>query len=150
MSPISPVHERVRQMRRVGASLDRELNDGELRAYRAAKSRASRTSFDLSSEDFRIMVAAAGGRCEMTKIAFSDEIASGLRIRPFRMSIDRIDSALGYTIENCQLVCSIFNIAKNAASAQLIHTIMLEYARANGVIPADNLVLKKGMARWEY
>lgn len=150
MGPISPVHGRARQKRRVGAQLNRELDRGELRAFRAAKSCSSRTCFDLPEAEFRMLVAAANGRCEMTNIAFSDDVVSGLRIRPFRMSIDRIDSALGYTIENCQLVCSIFNIAKNAASMQLVHTVMLEYARANGVVPPDNMVLNKGIARWDY
>lgn len=150
MGPVSPRLLQARQLRRHGAHLTRDLSKDELRAYRAAKSRRARTHFDLSLAEFRLMVAAANGRCEMTNITFSDDVASGLRIRPFRMSVDRIDSALGYTLENCQLVCSIFNVAKNAASEQLVHTVMLEYARANGVTPPDSLVLKKGTDRWEY
>lgn len=86
----------------------------------------------------------------MTRIAFSDEFFEGLHIRPFRMSIDRIDSNLGYTIENCQLVCAIFNIAKNAASVQLIHTVMLEYARANGISAPEHMIRTKGFNRWDY
>lgn len=150
MGPVSPRLQKARELRRHGAHLGRELTEGELRPYLAAKARHGRTHFALSLSDFRLMVAAANGRCEMTNITFSDEVASGLRIRPFRMSIDRIDSALGYTLENCQLVCAIFNIAKNAASEQLVHTVMLEYARANGVTPPDSLVLKKGADRQEY
>ena len=32
---------------------------------------------------------------------------------PFGPSIDRIDSAKGYTQDNCQIVCKMYNFAKN-------------------------------------
>ena len=50
------------------------------------------------------------GRCEQTGIEFDFDFSTK---HPFRPSVDRIDSRLGYTPENCQLVCCIFNLAKS-------------------------------------
>lgn len=48
------------------------------------------------------------GKCEVTGLPFEWSIGS-----PWAPSLDRIDSARGYTHENTQLVCWIYNQAKN-------------------------------------
>lgn len=56
------------------------------------------------------------GVCERTGLSFDYKlgIVDCLDSRnPYFPSIDRIDSSLGYTETNCQLVCVIYNYAKN-------------------------------------
>ncbi|MCP3686752.1 MAG: hypothetical protein GY861_29285 [bacterium] len=48
------------------------------------------------------------GKCCKTDIEFVYEYNS-----PYAPSIDRIDSSKGYTKNNCQIVCKIYNFAKN-------------------------------------
>lgn len=48
------------------------------------------------------------GVCTMTGISFIYEANS-----PYTPSIDRIDSDKGYTQDNCQIVCKMYNLAKN-------------------------------------
>lgn len=50
------------------------------------------------------------GRCEVTDLAFDD--TKDPYVNPFYPSIDRIDSSKGYTKDNCQVVCMMFNNAK--------------------------------------
>jgi hypothetical protein len=50
------------------------------------------------------------GRCEVTGLIFND--TKDPYVNPFYPSIDRIDSSKGYTKDNCQVVCMMFNNAK--------------------------------------
>ena len=56
------------------------------------------------------------GRCEKTGIRFRyEKTKNGLGgITPFSPSVDRINSDEDYTIENAQIVCSMYNIGKGA------------------------------------
>ncbi len=47
------------------------------------------------------------GACEVTGIRFVQGVRS-----PWNASVDRRDSAKGYTIDNCQMVVYMYNIAK--------------------------------------
>lgn len=49
-------------------------------------------------------------RCEATGIKF--DMSKKPYLNPLYPTIDRIDSEKGYTKDNCQIVCHIFNIAK--------------------------------------
>ena len=152
MGPVLPSLYRSIKRARRDACLDRELSIMEMAVFRAAKSRSSKKGwmFDLTLDDFKAMVAANAGRCEATKIKFSDERVEYLNYRPFKMSIDRIDSSKGYFSDNCQLVCAFFNMAKNLASGELVHLIALEYARAQGCAIPDFLVEVTDEDRWQY
>lgn len=61
----------------------------------------------------------AVGICERTGLPFvfkketSDLLLSQRRNNLWFPSIDRIDSSLGYTENNCQMVCVMYNVAKN-------------------------------------
>ena len=48
------------------------------------------------------------GTCARAGIAFSTSMTG-----PFAPSIDRIDTTRGYVLGNCQLVCALYNFAKN-------------------------------------
>ena len=50
---------------------------------------------------------------------------TGHNLRP--ISLDRIDSDLGYTIDNVQLVCKWINLAKNTASNEQILAVLREF-----------------------
>lgn len=77
------------------------------RARSGAKLRGK--PFKLKLPDVINMVERAAGRCEVSSVYFSKEIVAGTR--PFAPSIDRINAALGYTPENCRLVCYGVNVA---------------------------------------
>lgn len=72
----------------------------------ASKGRANDLPDGWAKEQF----ARQGGRCAMTGVAF---VKSRFKHAPLAPSIDRIDSTLGYTPDNCRLVTYIVNCAKN-------------------------------------
>lgn len=84
--------------------------------YRYSKKNAlnRKKTFDLTYDEFEVLVEKANGRCMFSGIVFSNAYAleSGVK-RPFAPSIDRIDSKKGYSLENCRLVCVIVNLAMN-------------------------------------
>lgn len=52
------------------------------------------------------------GRCEATGIKFLYERNGRGGVTPFSPSVDCIDPEKGYTVENTQIVCSMYNIGK--------------------------------------
>lgn len=79
----------------------------------AAYSRAKRRDHEcvLSLSDLKFICLRSAGRCEVTGVRFSDQLAPSARVRPYFQSLDRIDSSKGYSIGNCRLVCADVNIA---------------------------------------
>jgi len=73
------------------------------------RARAKNLEFTLSREFVEKGV--LSGKCAVTKLKFSKKSSSKTH-RSFAASIDRIDSKLGYTDSNCQIVCWIYNRAK--------------------------------------
>jgi len=73
------------------------------------RARAKNLEFTLSREFVEKGV--LNGKCAVTKLKFSKKSSSKTH-RSFAASIDRIDSKLGYTDSNCQIVCWIYNRAK--------------------------------------
>lgn len=69
--------------------------------------------FTLTIEEFESLVERAQGRCMITGIPFEFARVSGSMRRPFAPSIDRIDSAKGYSADNVRLVCVLVNLAMN-------------------------------------
>ena len=49
------------------------------------------------------------------------------------MSLDRIDSSKGYTVENCRLVCTAVNLAMNEWGEDVLERIALYYRRKRGI-----------------
>lgn len=68
--------------------------------------------FDLASSDYAEIVNRCAGHCEVSGIPLENDLPNGKR-RPFAPSLDRINSSLGYTRENCRIVCVIVNLALN-------------------------------------
>ena len=53
------------------------------------------------------------GCCEVTGLPLELQISKIGQIHPWGPSVDRIDSSLGYTKQNCQIVCWAYNMAKS-------------------------------------
>jgi hypothetical protein len=66
-----------------------------------------------------------GFKCEKTGIPF---VFDETKKHPFSVSIDRIDSSGGYTPDNCQLVCFMYNQCKNEWHDDHVHDFCIAYA----------------------
>ena len=82
---------------------------------------------ELGMAELRTLIARAGRCCEVTGIPFSyDRVGPSSRSRsPWGMSLDRIDSSKGYTVENCRLVCTAVNLAMNEWGEDVLERIAL-------------------------
>ena len=76
--------------------------------------------FDLTVEWIEARINA--GFCEKTGIQFDLRDRDGGWV-PFSPSVDRIDSKKGYTMDNCRVVCKIYNMAKNQFSDEDVLTM---------------------------
>jgi hypothetical protein len=89
---------------------------------RSAKSR--RIPLAITLEDVLSMLKAANYCCTISGVPFSYERVPGCRVRPWIPSIDRIDSRLGYTVENCRIVCAYINIALNTFGLPVLEKVI--------------------------
>ena len=85
------------------------------------RSRERDIEFDLDINWIKERVAA--GSCEVTGIKFVLDAMSGQRRHPFAPSLDRRDSNKGYTVDNVQVVCWIFNGAKSDFDLDAVLTL---------------------------
>lgn len=79
---------------------------------RRARERSARKGYDfnLSEQWFYRELYAQNSRCAVSGIKFSYERIG--KKMPYAPSIDRKDCSLGYTPENCRIVCSVVNLAR--------------------------------------
>ena len=78
----------------------------------------------LTPEDLDQKFLLQGGACALSGISMILEKGS-----PYRPSIDRIDSSLGYVIGNFQFVCSVVNIMKNKLPEPLFLSLCSSISR---------------------
>ena len=78
---------------------------------RKRKNRLRSSIFKIKLQDIEILYSRQRGKC-----AYSDLNLSFRKMDKYKLSIDRIDSELGYTPDNIQLVCWIINQAKGNMS----------------------------------
>jgi hypothetical protein len=76
-------------------------------------SKPRKIAVKISADDVKKMLSRAKGKCELTKVAFNMQKIPGQRIRPWIPSVDRIDSKLDYSFDNCRIICAAANIALN-------------------------------------
>jgi hypothetical protein len=102
--------------------------------YATSKKNAGirKIDFDLSPQQFAKIVGRADGRCELSGIEFNFSKGEYAR-RPFVASLDRIDSAKGYTFKNCRLILLIINLGMN------------EWGLDQFMLVAERLVFNKKM-----
>jgi hypothetical protein len=79
-------------------------------SYLLAKARRRRDC-QITADDLEAIWASQGGRCALTGWEMTMRLGEGQV--PTNASIDRIDSRLGYSAENVQLVCRAANVAKS-------------------------------------
>jgi hypothetical protein len=77
----------------------------------------------VSSSELALVVMESRGRCQVSGIEFCDEKPPGSRLAPFQMSIDRIDSKVGYHAGNCRVVCLAVNLAMREWGERVMVTI---------------------------
>lgn len=96
------------------------------RIYARAKERSKRRGhpFELSPDEFRELWRRADGRCEVTGLPFRLAAAQRGSRRPYAPSLDRTDSSLPYSVENCRLVCTAVNIAMNEWGTEVLDRIV--------------------------
>ncbi len=94
--------------------------------FQKAKARAKQKGleFDLTIEWVQRRLDL--GRCEVSRLPFDYDLGTFTKANPWSPTIDRRDSAAGYTTENCRLVVWAYNAAKNTWSDEVV----LELAEA--------------------
>jgi hypothetical protein len=104
------------------------------KAFHAARYRAKKAEmpFTLVRADMISMLVRAGGRCEVSGLPFTIDRFSAAMRRPFVPSLDRIDSSLGYTAENCRLVLFAINVALSDWGADVFHLIATSVGKRIG------------------
>ena len=76
-----------------------------------ARAKTNGTAYELTEEEEKTIVERSNGMCEISGIPFSFA-RNDLAFRaPYLMSVDRINSSLGYTFANTRLVCVAVNWA---------------------------------------
>lgn len=90
----------------------------EVRAYelwKSAKDRASRRGIIFKLTRERVVLAVVRGFCEVTGLRFDLDGARGEQ-RALSPSVDRRHPKEGYTDDNCQITCWLYNRAKGNGS----------------------------------
>ncbi len=91
-----------------------------------ARNRADRAKLECTVKFDDIYAAIVKGTCPKTGFTFDLSPHADLRRHPLAPSIDRINSAKGYTPNNVQIVCNWYNLAKH----ELSEAEMLRFCKA--------------------
>ena len=132
MSLNENINRAAREWRAANRERDREnrlRHDNahpESRLLANAKNRSAAKGWDFDLTKEWAISKLAKGRCEVTGIPFDFARGTTNEHNPFRPSIDRRDTSLGYTQANCQMVVGIYNQAKGTWS----HNDVLRLAKA--------------------
>ncbi len=101
----------------------------------AANSRNNNTFYSairLTEADMVRLWDRCGGVCSLSGLPFSGEkIGTGKARRPYYPSLDRIDSELPYSVDNCRLVLQAVNFALNRFGDEVFRTIAQAVAQKN-------------------
>lgn len=104
-----------------------------MQAVRNARKRAAKKGREcqLTLDVARELWARCKGHCELTGIRFHVRREAGTQYRAFSPSIDRRDSAAGYTLNNVRVVCTAVNVAMNQWGEDVLRRI------AKGMLRGD-------------
>lgn len=97
------------------------------RAYRHMRTKSRKRDWPsmMHYEELVTLALLSEGRCQLTGLRF--DRASNGKHAAFAISIDRIDSAKGYTVENCRLICLIANFAMRQWGEDALRKLALAY-----------------------
>lgn len=101
-----------------------------------ARSRAKKRGMECNISDQFVLnlLKKQDGKCAATGIVLEASRPDTHKDRkPYVVSIDRIDSSKGYTEDNVQLVCSIFNCCKNCYKMEDVTNMCKEYLKYNNI-----------------
>lgn len=98
--------------------------------YTSSRTGAAARGFDfnLIPADMATLAMRANGRCELSGIAWDFRSKSLRGKRPWAPSLDRINSAEGYSLGNCRLVAVAVNIALSDFGEEILLKIALGMA----------------------
>ncbi len=104
-----------------------------------AKTRAKRKKIEFTLELEKIITAVENGHCEATGIRFVLDLPETPgKHHPYAPSIERIDSSIGYTNENCQVVTYAFNSMKNQWDMDIIRYVFTQFFQFREDIYGDD------------
>lgn len=112
----------------VSESLERYLR----RTAAGARSRAKRRGLpcDITADYLVELYKKQEGKCARTGVPLElSNPTAYRRVAPNTISIDRVDSLLGYTRDNIELVTSAFNVAKNTTTHEELYELCKLYIR---------------------
>lgn len=90
----------------------------------ARERRVTGMEFTLTLDEAREIYRKSGGRCAVSGLSFNETLkVPGSQRRPFKASIDRIDSSKGYTKDNVRFVCCIVNLALGDWGDEVLHKV---------------------------
>ena len=106
------------------------LTGRTLRLLNSAKDRAKKKGefFQLTKD--RVLKAVEKGVCEQTGIPFA--LVLGMGRRPFGPSIDKINPEFPYSDYNAQVVCNVYQFAKNEFTDEDVLTMAKALVQNNG------------------
>lgn len=105
-------NERVRtREQRAQNNAQWKLNRPEGYLFYRSQVRARRNGLEFSLTKEWLRAKLEPGVCEVTGLPFVFDMGKPGEFLPFSPSIDRKDSSKGYTLENCRVVCLVFNYA---------------------------------------
>ncbi len=81
------------------------------------KQRAKRYGYEFNLSKDMIISKLEKGVCEVTNIPL---VITSLDYNPYAPSVDRIDSSKGYTDDNVQVTCMIYNLCKNQFTSEQV------------------------------
>lgn len=120
-------HSRLRRKKRI----EPRYRAGGLVANAKHRAKSLGLSFELTPEIVHVWFVEQGFRCKQTGIEFDL-----MNVDPKRClrspSLDRIDSSIGYTISNTQLVCLFYNLAKNNSDDHELWSLMRQAVQFKG------------------
>ena len=109
-----------------GKVRQRLVESTERRAYvvwKRAKDRAKKRGLAFTlTKDF-VVSCLALGYCSVTKLPF-DMAFGDTKMNPRAPSLDRVNPALGYTVENTRMVCWLYNRAKGDGSDEDVQMLV--------------------------
>lgn len=95
----------------------------------SCRNRAKRKGIacSLTADDIANLLERCRGRCEVSGIPLNWSNPTGARYKPYSQSLDRIDSAGGYSLSNCRIVCYAVNLAMLSWGESVFSNIAVGY-----------------------
>lgn len=91
------------------------------------KARKKNIEFSITHDDFVNLIVKTNGLCSVTGIPFVLNTGDESRVHPYKPSLDRKNSYLGYSEDNCRITCYCVNLAMNQWGEDVLETMALSY-----------------------